>query len=191
MPILMVLSRGEGKAHRRVSIVAVSVLLYGGEVLSLGCSKSDTRNPDTARIATPGISSCPTFAGSTSGWRRSQTSDGRASLLMPSTYVPVRIDSGQMWASDVASVGYRVGEPRVRDTMPVSSPENQLCTERTGDTGRLSYYHAQAATGEGHYLQALFSMADGTTIRLIGFVRDPADGTELLAIARGVRLAEK
>jgi hypothetical protein len=30
-------------------------------------------------------------------------------------------------------------------------------------------------------------MVDGTTIRLIGFLPDPADETELLAIGRGVK----
>jgi hypothetical protein len=170
--------------------IAILSLLLGNVA---GCSRGDAKAGDATLVAASqsvrSSSSCPSYDRSTAGWQTTKTNDGRLSLQLPAAYQAIRTESGQTWASSAASIGYRysTGESVTDDTTVSRFPSRQRCEENTASGGRLRYYYAQAATGEGHYLQAVFSLADGSTIRLTGFARSPADGTELLAIGRSAR----
>lgn len=153
---------------------------------SSACAKPDERHDESQASGRESVR-CPQYEGSTRDWHTTPTEDGRLLLLLPPEYQVVKTDSGQMWASQAASVSYRRGAGQTPDTTP-AAPEAHSCSESLGDGARMRYYHARAATGEGYYLQASFKLANGTTLRLIGFSQDSADGAVLLAIARAARV---
>lgn len=161
---------------------ALTAVLLG---LLTACTKSDQPRAKSAATEQQ-AARCPQYRGSTHDWRSTQTADGRMILLLPPAYRAVRTDSGQLWADRVASISYRHGGEKIADTT-ATNRDHDFCTESLGDGAEMRYYHAGAATGEGHYLQVSFSMPDGSILRLIGFSQDSADGTELLAIARSAQ----
>lgn len=158
-------------------------------VQSSACAKAEQRH-DESQASVRETVRCPQYESSTRDWHTTPTADGSLVLLLPPDYQIVQTDSGQMWASQVASISYRRGAEQTPDTTS-ANPEAHLCSESLGDGARLRYYHARAATGEGHYLQAYFKLANGTALRLIGFSQDSADGTVLLAIARAARVSTR
>lgn len=162
---------------------ALATVMLG---LLSACAKPDQQRAGSGRETAQQVALCPEYGGSTHDWRSTQTADGSLILLVPPLYQAVVTDSGQMWASQFASISYRHGPGRIADTT-ATSRDGVFCTESLGDGAEMRYYYARAATGEGYYLQAFFRLADGGTLRLIGFSQDSADGTRLLAIARTAR----
>lgn len=186
MPLLI----GWGSFQKRLHMYSVLSAAKGSWFAALlllqisACTKSDAHME--SRAGEKVSMRCPQYEGSTREWRATQSADGRLTLLLPPAYQPIRTDSGQAWASQVASISYRRSVGQVIDVPTATEP--QACFDSLAGGAQIRYYHAQAATGVGYYLHAFYSMPDGTTIRLVGFSRDSADGKELLAVARSVRV---
>ena len=187
MPILERWKRHRPRSNRdsMATIALCSALAAVLLETSSACARPEQQHAESGETAQQ-TARCPEYSGSTHDWRSTQTADGRLILLLPRLYQAVRTDSGQMWASQVASISYRHGAGKLAESK-ATNRDRDFCTESLGDGGEMRYYHARAATGEGHYLQAFFRLADGSTVRLIGFSQDSADGTPLLAIARSAR----
>lgn len=162
----------------------------------LACARLEPRRDRAASSRDSGvlaqIGACPASKISTIGWREVRTADGRVRLLLPPTYRPIQTDHPELWGFEGGSWSYAVidssREQREDDAGPRPSDSSWCTALIDGRPTAVRYGYAAGVAGRGYYLQARLPVGRGATASLIGFIRDSADGTRLLAIATSVRV---